>query len=246
MILLHNLILPAAPSLLQGGQYTVSLHFTHSEAYRVCGPAGSGKTTLLKTLALQYPIQQGALSLFGQTITPQLSLKTKQLIRRRIGILTERPTLCDRLTVFENIALPLHILKTPRRHILRETMAILKWLTIEHLADRFPKTLSSSEILRTACARVLVARPTLLLLEGDTLASDEYLHFLIMKNLYNFINTGCSVIFTTRHDDTMNGLLPPPALRLPYIPKQPTSSQDHLTETQADTFQPTAYKASSV
>lgn len=218
MIELRDVILPVAPSLLKEGRQHLSLQLSSGQFCRVCGPAGSGKTALLNLLALRSAFQ-GGLSLFGHAITTRLSHKTRTLIRQRIGYLEEVPFLSPQLTLFENIALPLSIQKAARRDIIHETTSILSWLSLDHCRDIKPSSLSSSERLRAACARALIARPSLLLLEGDPMCTDPELCSRLLPALGDFIQSGTTIVLTTRHADTFEGLLPTPSLYLPHQPK---------------------------
>jgi ABC-2 type transport system ATP-binding protein len=130
------------------------------------GPNGAGKTTTLRMLAGLIPPSSGTILVDG---TP-LNSKSSDLLRGRIGLLTEAPGLWDRLSVHTNLITyaRLYGLVRPRESVDRA-------LTMVGLTDRqrdLAGTLSKGLRQRLALARALMHHPTIVLLDEPTAGLD--------------------------------------------------------------------------
>lgn len=136
------------------------------EVLGLLGPTGAGKSTLLRLLAGLEPPSQGRICFDGaEFYAGRLSLGT----RRRITMVHQRPCLLSG-SVRCNVEFGLRIRKLAE-HAAR-TMAILKELGIEDLADQAVHTLSGGQLHLVALARALVLRPEVLLLDEPTASLD--------------------------------------------------------------------------
>jgi ABC-type lipoprotein export system ATPase subunit len=125
------------------------------------GPSGSGKSTLLHLLAgIDVPSA-------GAVRWPALE-HDRHDRRRGIGVVFQGPSLLPSLDVTENVALPLvfggQADDTARRH----AGAALDLVGIGDLAGKLPDELSGGQLQRVAIARVLAARPALILADEPT------------------------------------------------------------------------------
>jgi phospholipid/cholesterol/gamma-HCH transport system ATP-binding protein len=137
------------------------------------GPSGCGKTTLLRSMmGLQKPVS-GEIEVFGDDILT-CSPEVMQSIRLRWGITFQAGALFSSLTVLENIAFPMRIL----RGMGDQASAALAQLKIamvglpEKAKYLYPAELSGGMIKRVALARALALDPELLLLDEPTSGLD--------------------------------------------------------------------------
>ena len=126
----------------------------------VVGKSGSGKSTLLRLLNLIETPDSGELLFDGKRIDP---LNKKQLLhaQQEIGMIFQNYNLLHNRTVFENVYLPLKLLK------------MLSFVGMEDKVDIYPAKLSGGEKQRVAIARALIREPKILLCDEPTSALDE-------------------------------------------------------------------------
>lgn len=137
------------------------------------GPSGAGKSRALETLALTRRPDDGcAVELFG--VDPwTLDEAGRAALRRRIGVAGRDGGLIDRLTVFQNAALPLALAGAPPT-ARTDVTEMLEWLGLAALADRPAAELDRARLRALTMARALVAQPELILIDDalDDLAPD--------------------------------------------------------------------------
>lgn len=141
----------------------VSLHIPSGELVALLGPSGSGKTTLLRILAgLEVP-DGGSISIDGEDAT------NLHVRKRGIGFVFQHYALFRTMTVFENVAFGLRVMKRgerpPRRVITERVNTLLKLVQLENMADRYPSQLSGGQRQRVALIRALAVEPRILLLD---------------------------------------------------------------------------------
>ena len=127
------------------------------------GPSGCGKTTTLRMVAgLETPtsgtIMVGDEMMHGDGVHVPAE-------RRRIGMVFQSYAVWPHMKVFDNVAYPLKVRRTPKEELRRRTFAALKTVQLEDLADRFPAQLSGGQQQRVAVARAIVFEPQILLLD---------------------------------------------------------------------------------
>lgn len=81
--------------------------------------------------------------------------------------------LLDTLTIYENIALALTIMKTPAKEIEDRVRSIAERLLIGDILEKYPYQVSGGQKQRTACARAIVSNPSLILADEPTGALDS-------------------------------------------------------------------------
>ncbi|HET7710949.1 MAG TPA: ABC transporter ATP-binding protein [Thermoanaerobaculia bacterium] len=146
----------------------VSLQIASGDFAAVMGASGSGKSTLLNLIGAVDRPSAGRVFL-GDTDTSLLREPQLTAIRRRsIGFVFQFSNLLPTLTVQENVAFPLWLLKTPRREVDARVKAALEEVAILHRARHYPNELSGGEMQRAALARAVVHRPALILADEPT------------------------------------------------------------------------------
>lgn len=195
MVHFDNITATYSPNL---GVKDFSLRIEKGEMVFLIGPSGAGKSTILKCLYGDVSIQKGKLLLEGLDIS-KLSDRQIQKLRRKVGIIFQDYKLIPDRTVFENIALPLRIDKLSSKLVKNRTKEILNEIGIAHLANRFPKELSSGEQQRVSICRALVKKPVMILADEPTGNLDPKASFEIVKILVRISKLGMTVIMTTHN-----------------------------------------------
>ncbi|MCK5682393.1 ABC transporter ATP-binding protein [bacterium] len=172
------------------------------------GPSGSGKTTLLSLLgALEHP-DSGQIILFGQNINLMNERQGADFRRHNVGFIFQDDALMPELTVFENIALPLILIKTTAKEIERRVQKILADLDLAKFSQSFPPSLSGGEKQRVAVARAVIHRPKLLLADEPTANLDRQAATLVLDAIDKLaVEYNLTMIMAT-HDPRVYNRLP--------------------------------------
>lgn len=172
----------------------ISFKVESSSIVVLYGRSGIGKTTLLRLLSgIEIPAS-GSISIGLQKITGADQKKLAQLRRTNIGIVFQDFNLIERLTVQENLELPLvfsKVAKTERR--LRIEQALEK-VGISDLIRQPVHILSGGEKQRVAIARALINNPQIILADEPTGSLDEENENKII-NLFDSLNNDLGISF---------------------------------------------------
>ena len=184
----------------------VNININKGELVLLKGPSGCGKTTLLTLIGALRTCQSGSLEVLQEELNGA-SRKTRQKLRRSIGMIFQGHNLLRCLTAEQNVQMGADLLEgltyLQRREIAK------KWLSdvgLEEHHKKLPSDLSGGQKQRVAIARALSANPKLLLADEPTSALDSITGreiVLLLKNLAKDQN--CSVLMVT-HDPRISDL----------------------------------------
>ncbi|MFE8034013.1 ABC transporter ATP-binding protein [Thiohalocapsa marina] len=145
----------------------VSLRVQCGEVLLLVGPNGAGKTLLTRLMAGLDRPSAGAVRLFGQDLA-ELDEAAMTALRRRVGVVMQRGSLLDGLTVLENLLLPLRTLPMDREAMARAARLVMTQLLLDGMENHQPRSLSLGQRRRVELARALIHQPRLLLWDGLT------------------------------------------------------------------------------
>ncbi|TFH35700.1 MAG: ABC transporter ATP-binding protein [Anaerolineales bacterium] len=153
----------------------------NTELVVIFGPSGAGKSMLLRTLAGLLTPDQGRIELGGQVIYDSSQRICLAPQARRIGFMPQQYALFPHLSVAENITYGLFRWPAAERtERLQELVSIMR---LDHVIDRRPPEISGGEQQRTALARALAPRPSILLMDEPFAALDEVLREHLRQEL---------------------------------------------------------------
>jgi putative ABC transport system ATP-binding protein len=152
------------PAIFEG----VDLELRRGEYLAIMGESGVGKSTLLNLLAGLDAPDSGRVVLEGVDLSTLDDDATTLLRRRAVGFVFQAFHVLPYLSVEQNVALPLDLLRVAEPERSRRTRDLLVAVGIEALAQRPTKELSGGELQRVAIARALVHRPPLVLADEPT------------------------------------------------------------------------------
>ncbi|HSG60428.1 MAG TPA: cell division ATP-binding protein FtsE [Pseudomonadales bacterium] len=176
----------------------VSFQVAAREMAFLTGHSGAGKSTLLKLIMLMEQPTHGQVLIGGKSLQSMGRSGIPQL-RRRIGVVFQNHHLLFDRTVFENVALPLHICGVEHREIGRRVRAALDKVGLLDKEKAMPITLSGGEQQRVGIARAVVNKPALLLADEPTGNLDPDLSAEIMQLFRDFNQVGVTVLIAS-HD----------------------------------------------
>ena len=146
----------------------LELELRQGEYLAVMGESGVGKSTLLNLLAGLDQPDSGRVLLEGADLSTLDDDAITLLRRRAIGFVFQAFHVLPYLSVEQNVALPLDLLRVTEPERSRRTAEMLAAVGIAPLAQRYARELSGGEVQRIAIARALVHRPRLLLADEPT------------------------------------------------------------------------------
>src|SRR5881398_3331246 len=123
------------------------------------GPSGCGKTTALRCLAGLEEITAGQIKIDARIVN---RVPPKD---RNIAMVFQSYALYPHMTVFDNLAFGLKLLKTPKQEIRRRVEEAAKILDLERFLDRKPRALSGGQRQRVALGRAIVREPAAFLMD---------------------------------------------------------------------------------
>ena len=140
-------------------------------AYAVLmGPSGCGKTTILECICgLRRPVR-------GVILLNDRDVSRCRPAERGVGYVPQDRALFPTMRIAQQIAFPLILRRRGNQFIEQRVRQLAELMSISHLLDRMPGTLSGGEAQRVALARALAHDPSLLGMDEPLSALDEDMH----------------------------------------------------------------------
>lgn len=183
----------------------INLEIKEGEFIFLVGPSGAGKSTLLRLLAREYLPTNGKIIVDEVDVT---ALKNSQIPdhRKKIGFVFQDFKLLDDRTVAENVALTLEVRSLDETEINKEVERTLKLFEIWDRRKLFPKQLSGGEAQRTAIARAIIGKPSIMLADEPTGDLDPQTAWSVLQLLNEINSWGTTVIMATHNQEIVNTL----------------------------------------
>ena len=178
----------------------ISFSIEPGEVVLLTGPSGCGKTTLLTLIGALRTVQQGEVSVLGESMHGA-GRRRRQQVRRRIGMIFQGHNLLRCLTAEQNVQMGADLLPDLSYRARRDEAR--QWLRAVGLEDhmaKVPHDLSGGQKQRVAIARALAANPRLLLADEPTAALDSRTGREVVELLRRLAREqSCAVLMVT-HD----------------------------------------------
>ncbi len=213
----------------------VSLDIEPGEFISIIGPSGSGKSTLMHILGCLDSPTRGTIQLDGTMIEKASKAELARIRNRKIGFVFQFFNLLPKLTVTQNVELPMIYSGFSGRERRRRAAIALQLVGLENRARHRPMQLSGGQQQRVAIARALVNDPKIIFADEPTGNLDSHTGEAILTLFRKLSKEGRTIALVT-HDPEIAAVTPRRIeIRDGKISKQPDASLagvDRLAEAQ--------------
>ena len=179
----------------------VDLEVDPGEYIAIMGPSGSGKSTFMNLLGCLDTPTAGDYFLAGRNVAHMEKDALASLRNRTLGFVFQGFNLLPRMSLLDNVALPLVYSGTGKDERRAAARAVLQKVGLGQYADSLPSRISGGQQQRVAIARALVNKPRLILADEPTGNLDSHTSEEIMR-LFGELNAeGITIVLVTHEPD---------------------------------------------
>ena len=179
----------------------VDLEIRPGEFIAIMGPSGSGKSTFMNLLGCLDTPTVGDYFLAGENVA-QMDKDALALLRNRtLGFVFQGFNLLPRMSLQDNVALPLVYAGVDRETRRERARALLAKVGLGQYAESLPNRISGGQQQRVAIARALVNRPRLILADEPTGNLDSHTSEEIMRLFEALNDEGITIVLVTHEPD---------------------------------------------
>lgn len=164
------------------------------------GRSGSGKTTLINLLSALDRPNEGHILFEGKELSTMSSRERDDVRRTRMGLIFQSFALLPLMSAYENVEFVLRVSGYPASERKSAAIAALERVGLKPRMNHRPFELSGGEQQRTAIARAIAHKPSLLLADEPTAELDSKTGLQIMKVFRDLVELSGMTIIMTTHD----------------------------------------------
>ena len=179
----------------------VDLVIGSGEFVAVMGPSGSGKSTFMNLLGCLDRASSGDYILDGRHVESLTADELARLRGQTIGFVFQGFNLLPRMSLQDNVALPLIYCGVEREERQRRARDLLAKVGLAEKAASMPNKISGGQQQRVAIARALVNRPRLILADEPTGNIDSHTSEEIMALFEELNREGITIVLVTHEAD---------------------------------------------
>lgn len=180
----------------------ISLTIDKGEFVAIVGSSGSGKSTCMNIIGCLDVPTSGTYKLNGKDITNYTDNELAEVRNKMLGFIFQQYNLIPKLTVIENVQLPLLYGGVSEKEQRQRALAALRRVGLESKAKNLPAQLSGGQQQRVSIARALAGDPSVILADEPTGALDSRTGRDVMKFLQQLNREGNTIILIT-HDNSI-------------------------------------------
>lgn len=185
----------------------VSLDIDEGEFISIIGPSGSGKSTLMHILGCLDSPTKGTIQLDGVMIHDASARQLATMRNRKIGFVFQFFNLLPKLSVVQNVELPMIYSGVSGRERRERAMASLEAVGMANRAKHRPSQLSGGQQQRAAIARALVNSPKIVFADEPTGNLDSHTGEAILSLFRKLSTEGRTIVLVT-HDPEIAAVTP--------------------------------------
>jgi len=185
----------------------VSLDIEAGEFISIIGPSGSGKSTLMQIVGCLDTPSKGTILLDGTMIQDASPRQLAAIRNQKIGFVFQFFNLLPKLTVLQNVELPMVYGGIGGRERRERAMEALELVNLANRSKHRPSQLSGGQQQRVAIARALVNNPKIIFADEPTGNLDSHTGELILQLFRKLSTEGRTIILVT-HDPEIAAITP--------------------------------------
>ena len=174
----------------------IDVEVRRGEVFGFLGPNGAGKSSTMRMIGCVSPPTAGSLRILG--MDPG---RDGPAIRAKLGVVPQRDTLDEELTVEENVWVYGRYFGLSRSHVKRRGAELLEFAQLSERAGSLVEPLSGGMKRRLTIARALVNDPEILLLDEPTTGLDPQARHVLWDRLFRLKREGVTLVLTTHYMD---------------------------------------------
>jgi ABC-2 type transport system ATP-binding protein len=172
----------------------LDLEVREGEFFGLLGPNGAGKTTTIGILTTRVAATSGTATVAGADV-----VNTPVEVRRRIGVVPQRPNPDRGLNVVENLVFHAAYFGIPKAVATEKAMALLSELGLADRAHAKVDEMSGGQQQRLIIARALIHEPSILFLDEPTVGLDPQARLALWEILRRLHGEGRTIVMTTHY-----------------------------------------------
>lgn len=179
----------------------VNLTVEAGEFLAIMGPSGSGKSTMMNIMGLLDTFDSGLYQLRDTDVTHLSDNERAHVRNKEIGFVFQSFNLMPRMTLLENVALPMVYAGIGRRERQDRAAAALTQVGLGDRLDHQPNKISGGQMQRVAIARAIVNRPAVIMADEPTGNLDSKTSVEIIRIFQELNAAGTTVVMVTHEPD---------------------------------------------
>ncbi|MBP3039819.1 methionine ABC transporter ATP-binding protein [Bacillaceae bacterium Marseille-Q3522] len=160
----------------------VNVKVETGDIFGVIGYSGAGKSTLIRLVNYLEKPTEGQVLVDGADLA-DFTVRQLRVVKKRIGMIFQHFNLLESKKIYDNVAIPLVLLKKSKREIRERVTELLEFVGLSEKANSYPSELSGGQKQRVGIARALASNPSILLCDEATSALDPQTTHSILQLL---------------------------------------------------------------
>lgn len=182
----------------------VSLKIEKGEFTSIMGPSGSGKSTMMNILGCLDRMDSGTYILNGRNVSNLTDKELAHIRNKEIGFVFQAFNLLPRMTVLENVELPMAYAGVPKKERREKALLALDKVGLSDRVKHKPNEISGGQKQRVAIARAIVNTPAVIMADEPTGNLDTKSSVEIMRIFQDLNDEGATIIMVTHESDIAN------------------------------------------
>ncbi len=179
----------------------VSMELQEGEVVAIIGPSGSGKSTFLRSLINLETVDNGTITIDGQTVVENgiyKKIEENRTAYQKLGMVFQNFNLFPHKSVLENIIMsPMLVSGKSRESAVKDAEELLEQVGLSEKIHSYPYQLSGGQQQRVAIARALAMNPKVMLFDEPTSALDPELTGEILKVIRDLAAKDMTMVIVT-------------------------------------------------